>query len=157
MVTALLITIGVLGLIQPCTSRKLAVLLYSSIGLSFVAIDQYLSSEQYFFVAAICDLLFIILASGISPASRLVVWLSCLSLAGIAVNLYGWLLWRYGVSLDSYVGAFTVIYVLAIVSTISGAHKDGHCDKRNAWGDYISFDSRSWFGRVMENLHKAKS
>ena len=117
--------------------RLYAALVYAAVN-TFCEFFLADTGVYYYGIAAMADLLIMILTSQISPMPKMVVNLHRLCLISIIANGIGWLMWYFYLPPDFYNGIFIMLYAWAIIIL---------CERDHAGVD--EFRADSWINRIL--------
>jgi len=109
---------------------------------------------QYYGIAAMADLLIMILTSQINPMPRMVVNLHRLCLISIIANGIGWLMWFFYLPPDFYNGIFIVLYAWAIIILCERDHAGVDEFRADSWINHILGRDRSGLRHAIKSETK---
>lgn len=132
----------------------MAACIFSGVTLVYDGISGGLEGAQYYFGAALADLIMIILLSGIYPSTLLAVRLQYLCVASIGLNFIGWLAWFFYFSPAVYDGAFMVLYAVALYVLLKKDKTDVGGFAVSGWGTRFRVHHRTRHDRGRQNKGK---
>jgi len=150
----LIVGISWLTLIRQRNAPRLyAALVYAAIN---TACEFFLADTgvYYYGIAAMADLLIMILTSQINPMPRMVVNLHRLCLISIIANGIGWLMWFFYLPPDFYNGIFIVLYAWAIIILCERDHAGVDEFRADSWINHILGRDRSGLRHAIKSEAK---
>lgn len=125
--------------LQKTEERKYAGLVYAGMAIAHHIIMYFADGWLYYFSAAAVDALVVFFTLRLRIMSPVIESIHAICYVSIAVNAFGWVIWRLELPPDSYNAAFLLIYSWAIITLLRKERGDATRDTALGMGHHYVF------------------